>query len=327
MPQQANQPLPAGYTLNGYRIEKPLSSGGFSIVYLARDEAGTQFAIKEYLPSSLPLRPEGTEIVITDEATQSVFRHGLKCFFEEGRALAMIQHPNVVRVENFFRANETCYMVMAYVRGRTLQFHVQKNHAELTESFMRRTFISLLNGLREVHANKLLHLDIKPANVFISMDNNRPVLLDFGAARITLSEEAMKLKPMYTAGFAAPEHYRFKPEELGPWSDIYSVGATMYTCMAGTPPQAGDQREEKDKMIPVKSLARNPYSEDLYDIVDSCLQLDWLKRPQTAFELQKRLGEGGPPPTASTDRTNSIFDSISKPLSKFFSRKAENENP
>src|SRR5215813_9922712 len=101
MPQQANQPLPAGYVLNGYRIEKPLSSGGFSIVYLARDEAGTQFAIKEYLPSALPLRPEGVEIVITDEATQSVFRHGLKCFFEEGRALALIQHPNVVRVENF----------------------------------------------------------------------------------------------------------------------------------------------------------------------------------------------------------------------------------
>ena len=63
-------------------------------------------------------------------------------------------------------------------------------------------FIHLMNGLREVHANKLLHLDIKPANVYIAMDG-RPVLLDFGAARITLSEEAMKLKPMYTAGFAA----------------------------------------------------------------------------------------------------------------------------
>jgi serine/threonine protein kinase len=318
MTQQANQPLPAGYVLNGYRIEKPLSSGGFSIVYLARDEAGTQFAIKEYLPSTLPLRPDGVEIVITDDATLSVFRHGLRCFFEEGRALAMIQHPNVVRVENFFRANETCYMVMQYVRGRTLQFHIQKNRDEFTEGFIRRTFLSLLNGLREVHANKLLHLDIKPANVFISMENNRPVLLDFGAARITLSEEAMKLKPMYTAGFAAPEHYRFKPEELGPWSDIYSVGATMYTCIAGTPPQAGDQREQKDKMIPVRSLARQQYSDDLYAIVDSCLQLDWLKRPQTAFELQKRLTEGAQ--AAAEERTNSIFDTISKPLSKLFSR-------
>jgi serine/threonine protein kinase len=313
MPQQANQPLPAGYVLNGYRIEKPLSSGGFSIVYLARDETGTPFAIKEYLPSSLPLRTEGVEVTVAED-NLAIFRHGLKCFFEEGRGLALISHPNVVRVENFFRANETCYMVMQYVRGRTLQFHIQRNRHEFTEGFIRRIFIHLMNGLREVHANKLLHLDIKPANIFISMDG-RPVLLDFGAARITLSEEAMKLKPMYTAGFAAPEHYRFKPGELGPWSDIYSVGATIYTCIAGTPPQAGDQREEKDRMIPLRTLARQGYSDDLYDIVESCLAVDWLKRPQTAFDLQKRLMEDPVEKRGST-----FFESLNKPLSKLFSR-------
>ena len=313
MPQQANQPLPAGYVLNGYRIEKPLSSGGFSIVYLARDEAGTPFAIKEYLPSSLPLRTEGVEVTVAEE-NLAVFRHGLKCFFEEGRGLALISHPNVVRVDNFFRANETCYMVMQYVRGRTLQFHIQRHRHEFTEGFIRRLFIHLMNGLREVHANKLLHLDIKPANIFISMDG-RPVLLDFGAARITLSEEAMKLKPMYTAGFAAPEHYRFKPEELGPWSDIYSVGATIYTCIAGTPPQAGDQREEKDRMIPLRTLARQGYSDDLYGIVEACLSVDWLKRPQTAFDLQKRLMEEPP-----EEKKGSFLETINKPLSKLFSR-------
>lgn len=317
MPAQANQPLPAGYVLNGYRIEKPLSSGGFSIVYLARDEAGTPFAIKEYLPSSMPLRAEGVEVTVTDEGNLAIFRHGLKCFFEEGRALAMISHPNVVRVENFFRANETCYMVMQYVRGRTLQFHIQRNRHEFTEGFIRRLFTHLMNGLREVHANKLLHLDIKPANVFISMEG-RPVLLDFGAARITLSEEQSKLKPMYTAGFAAPEHYRFKPRELGPWSDIYSVGATMYTCIAGTPPQASDQREQKDRIIPLRTLARQQYSEELYAVVESCLEVNYLKRPQTAFELQKRLMDG---PVIAEDKTPAGFlETLNKPLSKLFSR-------
>ena len=317
MPAQANQPLPAGYVLNGYRIEKPLSSGGFSIVYLARDEAGTPFAIKEYLPSSMPLRAEGVEVTVTDEGNLAIFRHGLKCFFEEGRALAMISHPNVVRVENFFRANETCYMVMQYVRGRTLQFHIQRNRHEFTEGFIRRLFTHLMNVLREVHANKLLHLDIKSANVFISMEG-RPVLLDFGAARITLSEEQSKLKPMYTAGFAAPEHYRFKPRELGPWSDIYSVGATMYTCIAGTPPQASDQREQKDRIIPLRTLARQQYSEELYAVVESCLEIDYLKRPQTAFELQKRLMDER---VAVEDKTPSGFlETLNKPLSKLFSR-------
>jgi eukaryotic-like serine/threonine-protein kinase len=312
MPQQANQPLPAGYVLNGYRIEKPLSSGGFSIVYLARDDTGTPFAIKEYLPSSLPLRTDGVEVTVAEEHL-AVFRHGLKCFFEEGRGLALISHPNVVRVENFFRANETCYMVMQYVRGRTLQFHIQRHRHEFTEAFIRRIFINLMNGLREVHSSKLLHLDIKPANIFIAMDG-RPVLLDFGAARITLSEEAMKLKPMYTAGFAAPEHYRFKPEELGPWSDIYSVGATLYTCIAGTPPQAGDTREEKDRMIPLRTLARQYYSDDLYDIVDCCLALDWLKRPQTAFELQRRLMNEPP------EEKRGFLETINRPFARLFSK-------
>ena len=322
MPQQANQPLPAGYVVNGYRIEKPLSSGGFSIVYLARDEEGTQFAIKEYLPASLPLRTDTLEIRIPDEANLSVFRHGLKCFFEEGRALALINHPNVVRVENFFRANDTCYMVMQYVRGRTLQFHIQRHRHEFGESFIRRIFISLMNGLREVHANKLLHLDIKPANVFIAMEG-RPVLLDFGAARITLSEEALKLKPMYTAGFAAPEHYRFHPQELGPWSDIYSVGATMYTCIAGTPPQAGDAREQKDRIIPLRTLARQEYSDALYDIIERCLAVDRLQRPQTAYELQKMLLEE--PAAAADPKKPSFLDTIHKPFAKLFSRAGEGE--
>jgi serine/threonine protein kinase len=314
MPQQANQPLPPGYVLNGYRIEKPLSSGGFSIVYLARDESGTPFAIKEYLPASLPLRADGLEIKI-GETDLSIFRHGLKCFFEEGRALAMITHPNVVRVENFFRANDTCYMVMQYVRGRTLQFHIQRHRHEFTEGFIRRIFTHLMNGLREVHANKLLHLDIKPANIFIAMEG-RPVLLDFGAARITLSEEALKLKPMYTAGFAAPEHYRFDPATLGPWSDIYSVGATIYTCIAGTPPQAGDAREQKDRIIPLRTLARQEYSEHLYQIIDACLAVDHLQRPQTAFDLQKLLMDE---PQGEAKRST-FLDTINKPLSKFFSR-------
>ena len=314
MPSQVNQPLPGGYILNGYRIEKPLSSGGFSIVYLAYDEAGNPVVIKEYLPASLALRSDGTEVRIEDQANLSVFRHGLKCFFEEGRALALISHPNVVRVENFFRANETVYMVMQYVRGRTLQFHVQRNRAEFTENFMRRIFVHLMNGLREVHTNKLLHLDIKPANIYISMEG-RPVLLDFGAARITLSQEPMKLKPMFTAGFAAPEQYQLDTTDLGPWSDIYSVGATLYTCIAGTPPQAANARIEKDRLIPARSLSRQTYSDELYSIVESCLKLDHLQRPQTAFELQKMLMIEPQEPGKK-----GLMDTLSQPLTKLFQR-------
>ena len=287
MASQSNQPLPDGYQLNNYTIEKLLSSGGFSIVYLARDENGNPVAIKEYLPAALVIRADGAEVKINSDENLAVFRHGLKCFFEEGRSLATISHPNVVGVENFFRANETVYMVMQYVRGRTLQFHIQRHRNEFSESFIRRLFTHLLNGLREVHANKLLHLDIKPANIYITMEG-KPVLLDFGAARQALTSDAPRLRPMYTAGYAATEQYG-NLDQMGPWTDIYAVGATMYTCVTGTHPQPANDRAKDDQMIPARELTRLNYSDEFYEIIDWCLKLDHLARPQSAFELQKAL--------------------------------------
>jgi serine/threonine protein kinase len=303
MPVQANEPLPSGYDLNGNTV-----------------------AVKEYLPAGLALRNEGAAVKVTSDEHLAVFRHGLKCFFEEGRALAMIAHANVVRVENFFRANDTCYMVMQYVRGRTLQFHIQRHRHEFSESFIRRIFVNLLNGLREVHANKLLHFDIKPANIYISMEG-RPVLLDFGAARAALSEESAKLKTMYTAGYAAPEQYaKFTGGvrgEIGPWTDIYSIGATMYTCIAGTPPQPADYRIKKDGIIPLATLARQEFSQNLFDIIDWCLKLDPLARPQTAFELQKALMAEVASPTVTARNTNllsTINKTLRTPISELFVR-------
>src|SRR6266567_6545110 len=146
MPQQANQPLPDGYQLENYRISSVLSCGGFSIVYHAYDDNDHPVAIKEYLPSQLALRKEGDALPSIAEENLATFRYGLKCFFEEGKSLAGLSHPNVVRVLNFFRANETVYMVMRYERGRTLQEHIQARRGPLSEDWIRRTFSQLLHG-------------------------------------------------------------------------------------------------------------------------------------------------------------------------------------
>ena len=198
-----NQALPPGYQLLNYRIDKQISRGGFSIVYRANDEQGNVVAIKEYLPASLVLRTEGDIVRASSAENLTSFRYGMKCFFEEGRALAKINHPNVVRVLNFFRANETVYMVMRYERGRTLQQQIQARQDHISERFLRRVFTHLLNGLREVHTHKLLHLDIKPANIYLRADGTA-VLLDFGAARQTLTHLKTKLAPMYTPGSPRP---------------------------------------------------------------------------------------------------------------------------
>lgn len=298
MPPQANTPLPSGLQIDQYRIERQLSLGGFSIVYLATDSDGTPVAIKEYLPNSLALRSEGDILPQVTEENQAAFRYGMKCFFEEGRALATLQHPNIVRVINFFRANETVYMVMQYERGANLQDYIRKHKGFLRESFLRGLFTRLLNGLREVHSRKLLHLDIKPANIYLRQDG-APVLLDFGAARQTLvNTGAPMLKPMYTPGFAAPEQYDSR-EMLGPWSDIYSIGATMYACLAGQAPQAGDARVADDQVVPAIHRWAGKYTPQLLRTIDWCMKLDHLERPQSVFTLQKALSSrdyrAGPP--------------------------------
>jgi serine/threonine protein kinase len=274
-------PLPAGTQLENYRIQRLLATGGFSHVYLAHDENDVPVAIKEY------------RIAEDDRAK---FLHGMRCFFEEGRALTRFAHPNVVRVLNFFRANDTVYLVMRYERGRTLQEHLAQHRGFLDEAWIRSTFAQLLNGLREVHTNKLLHLDIKPANIYLRNDGT-PLLLDFGAARYALSGEGIKLPPTYTPGYASPEQHLWR-DLLGPWSDIYSVGATVYaTLSGGEPPLPANLRVDKDEYVPARRTWAGKYSAELLEIVDGCLRLDHLERPQSVLALQKALrGEKEPEP-------------------------------
>jgi serine/threonine protein kinase len=297
MAAQNNAPLPDGLEIGGYRIVKKIASGGFSIVYLAYDGDGNAVAIKEYLPSALALRPPGELAPVIAKANLPIFRIGLKCFFEEGRALARIVHPNVVRVLNFFRANDTVYMVMAYESGHSLQEYAARlfsKGSRAGEPFIRQVFNGVCAGLREVHANKLLHLDLKPANIYLRTDGS-PLLLDFGAARQTINTDSPTLAPMYTPGFAAPELYA-KGTALGPWTDIYSIGAAMFACMAGAPPPPADQRRVADTMgdPTFAQLARleGAYTPGLVAMVKACLALDPLARPQSVFAVQKVLQAG-----------------------------------
>jgi len=93
---------------------------------------------------------------------------------------------------------------------------------------------------------------------------------------------------MYTPGFAAPELYQ-KNGNLGPWTDIYSIGASIFACMVGAPPQPSDQRKTNDKMEGHYRKLEGLYSSELIEVVRWCLQLDSLERPQSVFALQKAL--------------------------------------
>src|SRR5450830_72089 len=289
-------PLPPDTRVGEYRIVRKLAAGGFGVVYLATGSDGQQVAIKEYLPASLVTRAAGAVVPQVASDKLSLYRLGLKSFFEEGRSLAQISHPSVVSVMNFFRENETVYMVMNYLEGASLQEFIvtarDLKHAKVfRESTIRSLFDEILQGLRIVHQHKMLHLDIKPANIFITNDD-KAVLIDFGAAREVLSKEGNFIRPMYTPGFAAPEMYR-RDSSMGPWTDIYAIGACIYACMQGYPPNDAPQRLEKDRLSLALSRLRGVYSDNLIEVVEWCMALDPLARPQSVFALQKELSREG----------------------------------
>ena len=289
-------PLPPDTVIGGYRVVHKLAAGGFGVVYLAKDAEGQQVAIKEYLPASLATRTAGELLPQVQPEKLSLYRLGLKSFFEEGRSLAQISHASVVSVLNFFRENETVYMVMNYLEGASLQDFIitardLKAEKVFRESTIRSLFDEVLRGLRIVHQHKMLHLDIKPANIFIT-DDNRAVMIDFGAAREVLSKESNFIRPMYTPGFAAPEMYR-RDAQMGPWTDIYAIGACIYACMQGFPPAEAPQRQEKDRLTLALNKLRGIYSDNLIEVVEWCMALDPLSRPQSVFALQKELSREG----------------------------------
>ncbi len=286
-------PLPPETAIGGYRIVRKLAAGGFGVVYLALDPQGQQVAVKEYLPASLATRRAGELLPQVQPDKLSLYRLGLKSFFEEGRALAQISHASVVSVLNFFRENDTVYMVMNYLEGASLQDFVitardLRKQKVFRESTIRSLFDEVLRGLRIVHQHKMLHLDIKPANIFVT-DENKAVLIDFGAAREVLNKEGSFVRPMYTPGFAAPEMYR-RDGAMGPWTDIYAIGACIYACMQGYPPNDAPQRLDKDRLLLALSRQRGVYSDNMIELVEWCMALDPLSRPQSVFTLQKELG-------------------------------------
>lgn len=308
-------PLPPGAVVGGYQLIRKLSSGGFGIVYLALDPEGQPVAVKEYLPSSLATREPGQRQPQVAPDKLALYRLGLKSFFEEGRALAQISHASVVSVLNFFRENETVYMVMNYLEGDTLQDFIvtardMKRPRVLGEASIRSLFDEILRGLRIVHQHKMLHLDLKPANLFITEDN-RAVMLDFGAAREVLSKQGRFIRPMYTPGFAAPEMYR-RDVPLGPWTDIYAIGASLYACMQGGSPPEATQRQTADRLAQSLARLRGAYSDRLIEVVKWCMALDAMARPQSVFALQRALSREpdparAPPTLAQRMRTHLAY--------------------
>lgn len=282
-----NQSLKRGYLIEGYRVEKVIGGGGFSFVYLAyRIKTQSKVVIKEYFPHELVVRIPGGRIRPKSEAARNHFQLGMKRFFSEGMALAKLKHPNIINVSNFFRANDTVFMVMDFEEGRDLRFFIKKYRGKLSERFMLTVFPPIMSGLKTLHDNNFLHLDIKPANILLRASGD-PLLLDFGAVQQVEPGSSYHGVQTLTHGYAAPEQY--SESNMGPWCDIYSLGMTMRICITGKSPPSSPERLEKETLQPVTHILSRKYSRSLLEAIDWATQLDHERRPQNIDEMLQAM--------------------------------------
>ena len=276
--------LPIDCKLDHYTIEKVLGSGGFSIVYLARDTNSDEtVVIKEYFPAKLAKRNAQAEVVANNESTEKYFKQGRKLFFQEASILAAIKHPNVVEILGFIQAHDTIYSVMRYYRGTSLQAYLKKLGKYRDEKFILNIFLPILKGLQTVHEMGLLHLDIKPGNIYLRQ-GLPPLLLDFGAVHKLVLSSGSRLFPVVSHGFSPPEQST-RRTKLGPWSDLYAIGASMRACIEGKPPTPAKERIKETDITPTSELYTDQYSKRLLKTIDWALELDINKRPQSVTDF------------------------------------------
>ena len=245
--------LALGRVLDGrYRIGRVLGHGGFGITYLAWDDnLQLRLAIKEYLPRDCAGRaPDGLSLAVYFGPAGEQFAYGLDRFLEEARALAHFdQHPGIVTVKNFFRAHGTGYCVMDYVDGITLRDYLeQQPGGRISFDAALKLLMPVMDALRAVHKEGLLHRDIAPDNIYLTQDG-RIKLLDFGAARFAAGEHSRSLSIILKPGYAPEEQYRSKGKQ-GPWTDVYGLAATFYRAITGSAPPEALDRTEEDELLP-----------------------------------------------------------------------------
>jgi TonB family protein len=286
--------LAVGHRLDEYLIASLLGHGGFGLTYLAQDTNLNAFvAIKEFLPQEFAVRGANSRVMPRSDSDNDSYRWGLDRFKEEARALARFKHPNIVRAARLLEANGTAYMVMDFEPGMTLSQYLKRHGPVLDEARLLGIFQPVLDGLEALHAQQLVHRDIKPGNIYVRARGG-PMLIDFGAVRQAIGAHSRSLTSLVTPGYAPIEQYSSDGRQ-GAWSDLYAVGATMYYCMFGHAPADAARRSaaisdgSEDPYLTAKSKNGGRYSEELVDAVDWALQFRVRDRPQVAHELRERL--------------------------------------
>ena len=277
-----------------YMIGRVIGMGGFGITYIGWDlNLQTYIAIKEYFPESFAHRDTmATTTVTTNENKQEIYDKGLKRYVEEARNLSKFyQLQGIVSVKDFFYENGTGYIVMEYINGVDLKHYLKGMGGTLDEATVLALMKPVFESLYEVHKNGLVHRDISPDNIMV--DNEGKIkLIDFGSVRGQSAETDKTYTVILKHGYAPPEQYYAKGKQ-GPWTDIYSLCATMYKMLTGEVPPNGVERMEDDTYVNPSSKGIT-VSERTEAVLRKGLAVKATERYQNIGELLSDLYGSGP---------------------------------
>ncbi len=288
---------PGNELLHGqYVIEQFLNNGGFGITYLAKDSLHRVVVIKECFPEAI-CRRAGEAVKVRSRTQVETFRTIVEMFIEEARALARLSHPNIVGVHQVFEDNETAYMAMDFVQGRDL-LEIIEGGETLTPVEIEAIAGKLLDAVGFIHKEGVLHRDIAPDNILLDAENN-PVLIDFGAAQVTVTPTESYLGSMRTVkdGYSPQEFYsKDAAHDLS--SDLYSLAASLYHVLTGELPANAQRRMaavangDPDPYVPVKERVSG-YSDGFLEAIDRALSIFPRDRLHSAAEWQALLPPKG----------------------------------
>ena len=282
--------LPVFSILAGrYLLGCPLGKGGFGITYIAMDLPTEQIvAIKEFFPADLAVRDSDEEQVLpVNEEKALYFRTGMRSFSEEGRLLSLCASiPGIVPFREMLQANGTAYLVMDYINGMTLKKYIRQNGPMPSEDVLR-LIKPVIVSLEAVHKEGILHRDISPDNILLTAEG-KLILIDFGSARHENLSLTQSLTVMFKRGYTAEEQYRSQGKQ-GPYSDVYSLCATIYFMMTGIVPNEAIERILKDKLVPLSSVPNVHLSRWQSSVIMKGMEIYARNRYQTMQELNEAL--------------------------------------
>ncbi len=292
--------LPIGHRLHEFEITGLVGEGGFGIVYLAHDtQLERVVAIKEYMPGSLATRAGDLSVTVKSERQRDTFTLGMRSFVNEAKLLASFDHPALIKVYRFWEENGTAYMVMPYYQGPTFKTWLREQQQPPDEAWLKGMLGPLIDALEVIHADHCYHRDIAPDNILL-LGPNKPLLLDFGAARRVIGDATQALTVILKPGYAPIEQYAEVPSmKQGPWTDVYALCAVLYAAILGKAPPPSVGRMMKDDMTPISQAALGRYSAPFLAAIDAGLTVHPEQRLQNMAALRERLFATELPPGAT----------------------------